>query len=246
MKRFTSLVVLTAFFFALLSQNLLMAKPQGSKYSLAVLNLMPSGSAISAMDARLLTSTLTDEISRTGLFYTMTQDNMEKGLLSKNIDPANCGEPRCALQAARALGVQVVVVGTITQAPEGFVVDAHLIHVTSREVVRSVREDYLGDFTVLTTRMSQLARKLVGRGGATAPTTAAPPRLPEPDFGRGYYDSNGGGFKWQYLGLGLLLAGGVGAGIYFAANGSDGGNNGGNPPPPPPPASQLPGPPTFP
>jgi hypothetical protein len=209
-----------------------------------VLNLAPAGGAVTANDARLLSATLADEISKTGLFYTMTHDNMEKGLLAKNIDPANCGDARCGVQAARALGVQVVVVGAITGGLEGYVVEAHMIHVTSREVVRTAREEFAGEVSGLMTQMSSLARKLVGRGNGYTQSPPAPSRVPESDYGRSYYE-DGGGFKWQYLGLGLVIAGGVGAGIYFAANGSDGGgNNGGTIPPPP--DSKLPGPPVFP
>lgn len=241
MRKITSLVVLIVFFSTLLSQSLLQARQQGNKYSLVVLNLTVSGSTITASDARVLSGSLTDEISRTGLFYTMTQDNMEKGLLAKNIDPENCGEPRCAVQAARALGVQVVVVGAITEGLDGYVIDAHMIHATSRQVVRSAREEFAGELTGLMSRMPSLAKKLVGRGGIMN-TQPAPARTPEPDYGRSYYEGeNGGGFKWGYLGLGLLIAGGVGAGIFLAQNGS-GNDNGGNPPPP----SQLPGPPVFP
>ncbi|MCH8020154.1 hypothetical protein IH785_09845, partial [candidate division KSB1 bacterium] len=52
----------------------------------------------------------------------------------------------------------------------------------------------------------------------------------------------GGGFKWAYVGIGLLVAGGVGAGVLLAQKGSDdsgGTTTTGNP-------TQLPGPPTFP
>ena len=56
------------------------------------------------------------------------------------------------------------------------------------------------------------------------------------------YES-GGGFKWAYVGIGLLVAGGVGAGVLLVQKGSNDGGSGGtttvNP-------SQLPGPPTFP
>ncbi len=244
MKKITSAVVLTLFVGMILSQDVLLARQQGNKYSLVVLNLAPSGSAVTANDARLLSATLTEEISKTGLFYTMTHDNMEKGLLAKNIDPANCGDARCGVQAARALGVQVVVVGAITGGVEGYVVEAHMIHVTSREVVRSAREEFAGEVSGLMTHMSSLARKLVGRSNGYTQSTPAPSpsRVPESDYGRSYYD-DGGGFKWQYFGLGLLIAGGVGAGIYFAANGSDGGNGGTVTPPP---DTKLPGPPVFP
>ena len=245
MKKIVSAFVLIVFVGMLLSQDLLLAIQQGNKYSLAVLNFPPSGATLTASDTRLLSGTVTDEILRTGLFFTMSQDNMERGLQATNLDPTNCGQMSCAIQAARALGVQVVIVGTVAENPEGFVVDAHMIHVSSRAVVRSAREEYFGDLTGLMTRMPALAKKLVGHGNDSTPTTAAPPRVPEPDYDSSYYDSHGGGFKWQYLGIGLLIAGGVGAGIFFAQNGSnDGGNGGGNPPPPP--ASQLPGPPVFP
>jgi hypothetical protein len=123
-----------------------------------------------------------------------------------------------------------------------------MIHVTSREVVRSAREEFAGEFNGLMTRMSSLARKLVGRSNGATQTTQPQPRLPEPDYGGSYYDGDngGGGFKWQYLGIGLLIAGGVGAGLLL---GQDGGNGGTvtppPPPPPPPPVTQLPGPPGF-
>lgn len=52
------------------------------------------------------------------------------------------------------------------------------------------------------------------------------------------------GFKWGYLGLGVLVAGGVGAGLLLAQDSDSGGDVGGGPPPPV--LGDLPGPPKFP
>ena len=63
------------------------------------------------------------------------------------------------------------------------------------------------------------------------PTAEKPPRR------------SGGGLKWYYIGLGLLFAGGVSAGLVLI---NDVGATQQDPPPPPPVFTELPGPPQFP
>ncbi|MFQ5772046.1 MAG: hypothetical protein ACE5HX_16035, partial [bacterium] len=96
---------------------------------------------------------------------------------------------------------------------------------------------YTGELTGLMENMPVFAKKLLGQ-----PVTETSPRsrvtepiVPEPAY------QKSGRFKWQYLGFGLLIAGGIGAGIYLAQKKSNDENNSTLPT-----ATDLPGPPTFP
>ena len=57
----------------------------------------------------LISARLTEELDNKGLFHTMSQRDMERGLFSKNLDPSGCSSIECAVRAGAALGVQLVV-----------------------------------------------------------------------------------------------------------------------------------------
>ncbi len=237
------------------------------KYSLAVLNFATASDILTDGDAQIVTEGLTEEISDAGLFYTMSQKNMERGLQKKNFDPGGCNTIDCAVEAGRALGVQLVVIGSIKESGSLSSIDAKMVHVSSREIVKSQSRDYSGDLGKVYDDLRSFARKLLGLDAARTATKSQRGELvpnrssekdlnldstiesepvdrrpyAEPDFKEG----RGGGFNWKYVGLGLLVAGGVGAGLLLA-NGSDSGGSSGGTTTPPPVLGDLPGAPTFP
>ncbi|RMF64739.1 MAG: hypothetical protein D6743_08975, partial [Calditrichaeota bacterium] len=143
MRRVVSVALLLAFLGTILLPDVLRAQGR-EKYSLAVLNLTSDSATISRSDARVITGRFTDEIARAGIFFTMSQTNMERGLFTKNIDPSRCSSLECGLRAGHALGVQLVVVGTIEQNGSVYTLDVKMVHVASGTIVKSYRDEITG------------------------------------------------------------------------------------------------------
>ncbi len=258
MKRSISILLLGTFVSTLYVQDILVAqRRKGDKYSLAVLNLNAIGDNIPRSDVSLISARLTEELDNKGLFHTMSQRDMERGLFSKNLDPSGCSSIECAVRAGAALGVQLVVVGTIRPNVSGYTVDLQMVHVSSKAVVKDYRDNIEGDLNDLYSNMRFMAQEFMGlartQGKAGTKQEVLPPPSQQPATDsfptsdrfpthEPAYES-GGGFKWVYIGMGLLIAGGVGAGVLLAQKGSsDGGSSSSATVSP----GQLPGPPTFP
>ncbi|MFQ5674546.1 MAG: hypothetical protein ACE5G1_01505 [bacterium] len=255
MKKSISLMLLLTFALTLFAQDISWAQQRRrDKYSLAVLNLEAAGGDISRTDARLMSDRLVEELNATGVFYTMSQADMERGLFAKNLDPSGCASIECAVRAGQALGVQLVVIGTITQALSNYAIELQMVHVASKTVVKDYRDKVEGELNDLYGNMRFVARELIGlsrtssetsgRTSRTEPPTQDRSPSPEPLPDNEPYYENGGGFKWIYLGVGLLIAGGVSAGVLLSQSSGNGGSN--NTPPPPGAVDDLPGPPRFP
>jgi hypothetical protein len=236
MRKLIVILMLTLFVSFILTPEWVLARQQrGEKYSVAVLNFAATGGNITASDTRVLTGNFTEEIAGANLFFTMSQDNMERGLAAKNVDSEECGANACAIQAGRALGVQVVIFGTIAENAGVYSTKIQMLHIGSKQVVKSMQDEYVGDLSGLLGKMPSYAKRLVGRNAAQPSSRQLPP---EPtSYTPSYATENGGGFKWQYVGIGLLVAGGIGAGVFLAQKGGSNGN---------PPLTELPGAPDFP
>lgn len=221
MRRVTSIFVLTAFLSTILTQELLFAfMRESDDYSLGVLNFSVNNSNLTRTEARILTSRFTEEFKRGGLFYTMDQNDMERGLLNKNLDTEGCETLDCAVRAGKVLGVQLVVFGLIMENSSGFRIELQMVHTASRQVVKSHSEIYQGDTRGLEELMPALFRNLIGEPEVTSTPQLRrkpPKEIDEVSHNRGRRS----GFKWYYWGLGLLVAGGIGAGVVFARKGSN-------------------------
>ncbi len=242
MKRTISIALLFAFCHSFLLNDLTFAAKQKSdKYSLAILNFYLLEGELTHTEARVLTSRFTDEITNASLFYTMDQDNMERGLMERGLDPGGCATFDCAIRAGKALGVQVVVFGTVRQTLTGFELHFEMVHVASRKIVQSLDEQYPGELDGLILSMPIFARKLIGL--PVSETLPPPVQTDFADLPEVYETTSrngGGGFKWYYLGLGLVVAGGIGAAVMLSGGGDSGGNTAA------PPKGELPGAPSFP
>ena len=226
----------------------------------------------------LATKQFTEAMSNEGLFTTLSQNDMERTLYTNNIDPSECSTFDCAMRAGRALGVQLVLYGTIIQNGGRFTIDTEMLHMGSGESVKEFQDDVSGDVNDLLTNMDIYAKKFIGLPVTESPTqevkadpvaveTTQQETKPEPvvavetteTFDEPFVDEpktdeptaekqprrSGGGIKWYYIGLGLLLAGGVSAGLVLIND--FGATQQGPPSPPPPPVfTELPGPPQFP
>ncbi len=244
----TSLIILLSLHSSLSAQG-------SSKYSLAVLNLAGQTDSFDYTDVKLISGELTREISSTGMFFTMSQVRMEEGLLSQGLDPdRGCPDVNCALRLGTALGVQLVVYGEIRQSGSANTLDVHMVHVASGQTVKSQERTFEGGFDAVLEQMPQFARDLMGIAGShsetslynnsggknesyrpTAPTREAASPAPRPQ----YYEKSGGS-KWLYIGIGALVAGGVGAGVLLLTGDDDSASGPGGS------SGRLGGPPSFP
>lgn len=255
MKKVIAVILLSGFTCTLF-QDFVFARSRGEqKYSLAILNLSADPEILSTADTRLMSDGLTEELRKSGLFFSMSQSNMERGLLNNNIDPSNCAHIACAIEAGRVLGVQLIIVGTIDYSGSAFGVDVKMLHVASGKIVKEYQQNFEGTVGDLYEHMKTVARELVGVSATQAKretyagsieTQPPPPKTeqfetPEPYY---YEPDSGGGFKWLYVGVGLLVAGGLATGLVLANGSSDTG--GATTAPPVGGAEDLPSPPTFP
>ncbi|MDZ7269090.1 MAG: DUF3280 domain-containing protein [candidate division KSB1 bacterium] len=267
MKKVISVILLPAFILTIVLQDLALAAPagegadpEGRVYSLAVLDLEPSG-RISVADAGKITDRLRQELQTTGMFELLDKDQVMAGLAGTSLLESGCSTVECAIEAGRKLGVKLIVNGTINRIGPLYFIEVQIVHVKSGQIVQKVKDEVDGDFKKLEARIPTLTRRLVGTPSAgsatrqpaqtaessqevtavenTAPTQTAPPAAePAPDSSK----SRSG----KTLLVAGLLAVGVGAGIFAAtAMGKDNNNNGnggtgGTTP------GTLPSPPTFP
>jgi len=133
------------------------------KYSLAVLNLRAEHNFLSYSDSRLISSELAQEMSQASLFYTMSQAEMERRLLAAHQDPAaGCPTLDCAFQAGEILKAELVIYGTIRPAGSSITIEAHLVHIGGREVVKSFSDDISSNLQDISTNMRRFAREFLG------------------------------------------------------------------------------------
>ena len=252
MKRQISIFVLVCFTFLTVFQEALFAlSPKPKQYTIAILPLEPQGNLNSA-ESTALSNRLAEEFSGWSSFTVMSAIEIDQKLLNNGIMASNCSSVECGLRAGRVLGVDLIANGTVRSDGFSYYTEMRIIHVKSAKVVRTYKDTFDGSFSDFENHMAYIAAKLVGKTPkATPPSTSTPPE----DYNTGgpygdEYPATGqesvqkkGGSKW--LLVGLLVAGGVGAGIYFATkdnSSSSDNNNGGETPT----VTVLPAPPSFP
>ncbi len=227
MKKILSIVLLGAFTANILLQDAVWAETKRSQYTLAVL-LFDTNGRLSESEATMLTDRLQYELQKTGVFELMDRITIEETFQRVNFSEAGCSDLDCAVQAGRNLGAQVVVNGSVRKVGSVYFIDVHMIHVGSGQAVNSVKEDFDGDFDRLRGHMATVARKLIGAQGAMqsvsrqeaaeSSTTEYEPVLKESG------EDEGG---TNFLVIGLIAAGAVGAGVLIANAAKDDGNGGG-------------------
>ena len=247
MKRCIAIILLNLFCQLLILQDVVLVHAQKrEKYTLAVLNFAMSGDGYNRMEINAVSSRLTNELAQTGYFTTMSNPDMELALRGTNIDSYECAGIACGLRAGNELGVQLIVIGTIVKRPASYLVTAQLLHISSGVLVKVVEEDIPGNWIDIQAQMPIVAKKLVGES-EDKPVAAAVPISSAVTTAQ--YSDGGGGFKWYYAGLGLLVAGGVGL---LLLNDSDSktqtpaSTDDDEPEAPAPTPLPLPGPPSFP
>lgn len=268
MKKTVSLLLLFTFSLTLLTQDLLFARgAREAKYSLAVLPFTVKGRIANDPSVRLA-KRLQRELDNLRLFDLEDLDLVENILRDNGIIPSNCASVECGKRAGELIGVRLVASGEIRKAGSAYFIDVKIIHVSSGQVVQNVRDEIEGKLDDVLNAMPTIAARLVGKKPLAAQTVRQarqqmqPVESKNPDaliidtqpesepinIGEQPAEINlqaKTGKKGSHIAkwalLGVLLAGGVGAGVLLATKGNgNGGENGTGT------ITKLPGHPTFP
>lgn len=245
MKKSICILLLFSFSALLVSQNLLLAHEiKVQRYTLALLPLR-AGARVSEMDALRLTRQLHRDLSSYQIFNTLDMARVIRSLQSGKIDPANCTSVACAVEAGRILGARLVANGEVKQVGPLFFINVQIVHVGSGQVVQTVQDEFEGDLEAFQRYMRTVAEKLVGVPAPEAKSLGASSEaepVSEPQQGAMNTDEllfpmqnepesetipaqetqslqkPGGGKKWALIGL--LVAGGIGAGVLLSQKSS--------------------------
>jgi TolB-like protein len=245
MKKALSAILLCAFTATVLLQDLAFAGKR-TQYTLAVL-LFDSNGKLTDSETSMLTERLQVELQKAGVFELMDRATIESSLQRVSFSEVGCNDLDCAVQAGRNLGAQVVVNGSVRKSGSLFFIDVNMVHVGSGQAVNSVKEDFDGDFDRLKGYMATVARKLIG-AQTTGAQTVSRKEAAEPTGGDNYEEpvgiNEGSGGGTNFLMIGLIAAGAVGAGVLISkaagGNGDNNNNNNNNN------GTTLPAPPSFP
>lgn len=267
MKQKICLTLIFTFILTLISQDILFARIfQSPKYTLAVIPFSIKG-RISGDYSALLAERLQQELIRTNMFSVRDLTSTQNTLRNNGIIPSNCSSIECGQQAGRALGVRLIANGEVSRVGSRIILDIRIMHVASGNVVQSVREQfYDGSIDAVLNDMSAVSAKLVGnRAQAGRQASQQPANIPPQQSREGItttqqphdvftigegsevtdmqplQQKRSDNMKWVLVGL--LVAGGIGAGVLIASgNGnSDSGDNNGSGV-----VTKLPGHPKFP
>lgn len=264
MKQKTCLTLIFTLLISFLSHDMLLARAfQSTNYSLAVIPLAVRG-RISSDASMRISERLQEELIRTRMFTVTNLATVQSTLRDNGIIPSNCGSMECGLQAGRILGARLAANGEIRRVGSRIMLDVRILHIASGKVVQSVSEQYYdGNVNEILQDMPSIVQQLVGRQAAGSAQQPQDPGMmaedepiittedPDDVFTIGDSDEfgdtqpgmrqNGNSLKWVMIGL--VVAGGVGAGVLLAnkngdENGGDNGDGG--------PVTKLPGHPIFP
>lgn len=266
MKKLISILLLSSFTGLIISQDALLAKEiRVQQYTLALLPL-EAGARMSEADALRLTRQLHAELEKFNIFIMSDLASTVRVLQNANLSAAGCGTPECAVQAGQLLRTRLIANGNVKKVGPLFFIEVRIVHVASGQIVQSLDDEFEGSLNDFVKYMRVVAGKLVGMQPGTVSAVGAPQKaeplakektdtlnsnellLPletkenEAKTPAQKIKSNKGGKKWALLGL--LVAGGVGAGVILSqksdnkSSGGEGNGSGATTP--------LPAPPTFP
>jgi TolB-like protein len=181
--------------------------------SIAVLDLQGVGlPEDQAHVPKILTDTLATEVDHLSGCRVITQADIAQ-MLDYEAQKAACGgddSVSCLSDIGGALGVGFVVGGTIGKLGTSFSLQAKYINIDTAEVLRRIEIDVDGEVVQLRAAAKRMAAQLLDK----APTEEPPPPPPE---------GSGGNGALFWSGAGLLVVGGLAAGVgSVGAAGADG------------------------
>ncbi len=269
MKKTITIVILFAFIATIIGEEIVMARDMRSQtYQLAVLNLVAGGD-LSQEEANLFTKRLYRELNNQSIFNCLPLDVIENKLIQNELELSSCFEMECGLRIGQLLNVPLVTIGTLTKNGSNFAIAIILVDVAQGKAVQTVSDAYEGSEVGFLDYLATVAANLANISPSEniseskpqesrQPVTEYQPAAKEtvqkeqlvakaqpaksktqPPVEKQTIKKEGSGMKW--LGVGILILGGVGAAYYLLGakdKKKEDTNNNNNTP--------LPGPPTFP
>lgn len=145
----------------------------GAMKSLAVLN-MKSVSERDQDMAILLTTTVRDEIAKTAVYSVMEQSRMIALLKEHPVPQMQCATKECAIRAGQLLGVQTVVIGSLSRVGKTTYLSLSRVNITTGTIEFVVEDKCRGGEKELLLAGAQMAHKLTGEIAVALPGSTAP------------------------------------------------------------------------
>jgi len=134
---------------------------QGSEeIYIAVMNL--EGKAISQIEADALSDRLRSELFNSGKYKVIERDNMDKIMEEQAFQQSGCTSDECIVEMGEILGVEQIIVGSVSQIGKVISVAVRVIDVETGEVINIVNFDYKGSIdTLLKSGMKKVSLDIV-------------------------------------------------------------------------------------
>jgi len=130
--------------------------------SLAVLSFGTTG--LDTRLAAIVTDAVRNEITDLGEYTVLRRDRMQEILKTHALLDTTCYERTCAVEMGKALSVDEVLIGTLTQRGDEVYLECSIIHVTTAQEVASADRviSHSTDITPFRKAGQNLARSLLG------------------------------------------------------------------------------------
>lgn len=118
------------------------------------------GIGISQIEAKALSDRLRDELA-TDNQNIFELEKMEAILNEQAFQQSGCTTNECAVEAGKLLGVERIIVGSISNVGSVYTISARIVSVETGEIVKSATYDYQGRIDgLLTTAMREVSERL--------------------------------------------------------------------------------------
>jgi len=184
----------------------LQAAAAADRTSVALLDLQEKG--VTAEEASAITDRIREELFKTGQFTVMDRSVMDKLLAERGLQMSGLVSSEGAVEAGKILGVDWIIVGSVSKVGNMFSISLRSIDVQTGVVLNIASSDYDGSIEGAA-RISSPAvvSKLVG----TKPTKKVKDQTIKEKKSK----------TWLYVTGGVLVAGGVAAVVLAGGGGED-------------------------
>lgn len=151
--------------------------PAQERESLAIIDF--DGFGISTQEASVLTNRLSTYLVQAGVYRIIERGQMKQILEEQDFQMTGCTSDECAVEIGQLLGARLILAGSFGKIGSTYTIDMRVIDVTTGGIMQTASHDIRGEIDdVLTTGLSEAARKLTGTAAAEA--EAAPIGVPAP------------------------------------------------------------------
>jgi len=136
------------------------AQEHPARLQIALLELEVTGGLDTTL-GRPLSDRFRQELFKTGVFTVVERNVMEEVLVEQSIQLAGCTSNECAVEAGRVLGVEQMVVGSVSRVGDILTVNARMIDVETTELTVAESIDCSCSLEeVLTSQLQKLAKNI--------------------------------------------------------------------------------------